>query len=359
VQLLQQSEATAAQRRMFFHAVDATDGITAETGLTGAGRLSKNGAATAATTANIVEVDSTNMPGRYYIEFTAAEIDTVGVIEFRFKAAACAEVVARAQVVPFDPYDAVRQGMTALPNAAAGAAGGLLTCTNANELPANAIVAASLATDSITAAKIAADAIGASEFAQAAADKVWSSAARTLTAFSTALAVAVWDVLEAAIVTASSIGLKVKTNLDAAITSRLATASYTAPDNASIAAILTDTNELQTDWVNGGRLDLLIDAIKAKSDNLPSGVQKNTALNNFEFLMVDSTNQDPATGLAVTATRSIDGAAFAACANAVVEVANGIYKINLANTDLNGDVVTLRFTAAAAEDRLVTIITEP
>lgn len=132
MQLFQQSEATAAQRRLFFHAVDATDGISAETGLTGTGRLSKNGAATAATTANIVEVDNTNMPGRYYIEFTQAELDTVGVIEFRFKTAACAEVVARAQVVPWDPYDAVRLGATALPNAAAAANGGLPTVDAAN-----------------------------------------------------------------------------------------------------------------------------------------------------------------------------------------------------------------------------------
>ena len=35
-------------------------------------------------------------------------------------------------------------------------------------------------------------------------------------------------------------------------------------------ATLTDTNELQTDLANGGRLDLLIDAIKAKTDNLPA-----------------------------------------------------------------------------------------
>jgi hypothetical protein len=38
--------------------------------------------------------------------------------------------------------------------------------------------------------------------------------------------------------------------------------------DTEIAAILADTNELQTDWVNGGRLDLLIDAIKAKTDAL-------------------------------------------------------------------------------------------
>ena len=40
--------------------------------------------------------------------------------------------------------------------------------------------------------------------------------------------------------------------------------------DTEVSAILADTNELQTDWVNGGRLDLLIDAIKAKTDNLPA-----------------------------------------------------------------------------------------
>jgi hypothetical protein len=45
---------------------------------------------------------------------------------------------------------------------------------------------------------------------QTGADKVWGSATRTLTAFSTALALSVWDVLTANISTASSIGLKLK-----------------------------------------------------------------------------------------------------------------------------------------------------
>ena len=34
------------------------------------------------------------------------------------------------------------------------------------------------------------------------------------------------------------------------------------------AATLVDTNELQTDWTNGGRLDLLVDAVKAVTDAL-------------------------------------------------------------------------------------------
>lgn len=40
-------------------------------------------------------------------------------------------------------------------------------------------------------------------------------------------------------------------------------ANTTAPDNASIAAILADTAELQADWTNGGRLDLILDIIAA------------------------------------------------------------------------------------------------
>lgn len=103
-----------------------------------------------------------------------------------------------------------------------------------------------------------------------------------------------------------------------------------------------------------------IDAIKAKTDNLPSGISKNTALANFEFLMVlTSDHVTPATGKTVTATRSIDGAAFGACANAVSEVGSGIYKINLAAADLNGDVITLKFSEATCDTRFITIVTEP
>lgn len=70
---------------------------------------------------------------------------------------------------------------------------------------------------------------------QTGADKVWASATRTLTAFSTALAVSVWDVLESAIATASSIGLKVKTNLDATVASRATPAQV----NAEVLDVLT------------------------------------------------------------------------------------------------------------------------
>lgn len=87
-------------------------------------------------------------------------------------------------------------------------------------------------------------------------------------------------------------------------------------------------------------------------------IAKNYGVNAFEFAMVSSTDHfTPTPGLTVTATRSIDGAAFAACANAVTGVANGIYKIDLAASDLNGNVITLRFTATGGDDRLITIVT--
>lgn len=45
-------------------------------------------------------------------------------------------------------------------------------------------------------------------------------------------------------------------------------AAVLAAVDTEVAAILADTNELQTDLTNGGRLDLLVDGIKAKTDSL-------------------------------------------------------------------------------------------
>lgn len=153
MQKFQQSEATAALRRLFFQAVDATNGIDAETGLTGTGFYSKNGA-TPVASASIVEVSAANMPGRYYVEFTAVQIDTLGIIEFRFKTAACAEVVMRGQVVPYDPYDAAAQGMTNLDATVSSRS------SHGDPDPSNFIDAAISGRSSHTAAQAGTDAAG-------------------------------------------------------------------------------------------------------------------------------------------------------------------------------------------------------
>lgn len=89
---------------------------------------------------------------------------------------------------------------------------------------------------------------------------------------------------------------------------------------------------------------------------LPESLKKNTAFSNFHFAMFDSTTKLPVAGKTVTAERVIDGGTFAACANSVVEIANGLYRINLAGSDVNGNnMVTFRFTATGCDPTLRTV----
>jgi len=208
-----------------------------------------------------------------------------------------------------------------------------------------------------------------------------------------------------------------------AIATAIPTTAMRGTDSSALASVCTEVRlATLTDWIDGGRLDLLIDAIKAVADaipdsgaltsiataaglstaqsdldtltgadgatlattqsnyspataaaltaaqsdltqvkaDLPTQITKNTELQSFPFLMVESSdNVTPATGLTVTATRAIDGGAFAACANSVTEISSGWYKITLSAADLNGGTIALRFAATAANDRNVTIVTQP
>lgn len=104
MQQLLLSEATAARRRIPIHLVDATDGITKKTGETGGQpQLGKNGAAFANTSATLVETTD----GFYYVELTAAELDTLGFGVVRYKSANTAEFQTAFQVVANSPYVAV------------------------------------------------------------------------------------------------------------------------------------------------------------------------------------------------------------------------------------------------------------
>lgn len=90
-------------------------------------------------------------------------------------------------------------------------------------------------------------------------------------------------------------------------------------------------------------------------------IVKNTAFNNFEFPMNSSTSPyGPLTGLGtgITGTVSIDGGAFTALTNASSEIGGGMYKINLAAADVNGNNLTLQFTDTGALATLITIVTQ-
>lgn len=105
-EVIQQSDGTAARRRVYFSLIDSTDHFSAKD-ITVSGvkaRITKNSGTSAASTADIVKLDGTNMPGEYYLELTAAECDTVGVLSGYLKPTGCDVTVFQASVVAYDPY---------------------------------------------------------------------------------------------------------------------------------------------------------------------------------------------------------------------------------------------------------------
>lgn len=87
-------------------------------------------------------------------------------------------------------------------------------------------------------------------------------------------------------------------------------------------------------------------------------IKKNTALAKFQFLMTDSTTHAPATGKTVTVTRSIDNGAYVAgTLSGVTEIGSGMYSVDFASGDMNGNVIVLRATAASSDDTFERLIT--
>ncbi len=99
-------------------------------------------------------------------------------------------------------------------------------------------------------------------------------------------------------------------------------------------------------------------AMKAKTDNLASGIKKNTA-REISFFMADSADgRTPKTGLTVAVQLSKDGAAFTNATNTpATEVGSGDYKIQLTQPELNFDEVILKGTATGADQTLLGIHT--
>ena len=94
--------------------------------------------------------------------------------------------------------------------------------------------------------------------------------------------------------------------------------------------------------------------------SITSSVKQGQALANFEFLMTDALTHAPKPAIVPTATRSIDGGAFAAgTLGAVVEVANGIYRVDFAAADLAGKVIVLQATEATCDTTFERLVTQP
>ncbi len=93
------------RRRVPIHLVQSSDGITPLTGQTGTCNISINYGAPKASANSIVEIDSSNMPGDYYLELTPLEVMTLGMGLVRCKTGSSAEYVYPFQVVAYDPFN--------------------------------------------------------------------------------------------------------------------------------------------------------------------------------------------------------------------------------------------------------------
>jgi hypothetical protein len=319
MQLLKLSEGTAARRRIPVYLVDATDGITEETGLTPTVTVSKNGAAFAAAGGTTTEVAN----GLYYYQATAGELDTPGFLVVRVANAASRTFVAVALVVAYDPHDAAGLGLSridvassTLATAAAATAIEADTQDIQSRLPAalvggridasvgavaaGAITAASIATGAIDADAIAADAVTElqSGLATAAALTTLQTTATAIEADTQDIqsrlpaalvsgridasvgAVAAGAITAAAIATgaidADAIAADAVTEIQAGLATAVAVAAVQADTDAlqldtatiiaGVAAVNADTDNIQTRIpaaLVGGRMDASVGAMAA------------------------------------------------------------------------------------------------
>jgi hypothetical protein len=86
--------------------------------------------------------------------------------------------------------------------------------------------------------------------------------------------------MAANVMTAAAAAADLTTELQSGLATAANLATVAGYLDTEIAAILADTNELQTDWVNGGRLDLILDARASQTsvDDLPTNAELATAL---------------------------------------------------------------------------------
>ena len=253
--------------RVTFPILDADgDLVTGAAGLDS--EVSIDGGAFADCTNEATEIATSS--GVYYLDLTAAEMngDTVAVIVKTSTSGA------KTTVLVFYPEEAgdIRVNVTQFGGTNGTFSGGRpeVNTTHAagTAWGSGAITAASIAADAITAAKVAAD------VSAEIADAVWdedATAHQTQGTFGQAIGDPGADT--------DSIWALANTNLDATVSSRASQTSVNTIDDfldtevaailaavdTEIAAILADTNELQTDWTDGGRLDLILDARASQS----------------------------------------------------------------------------------------------
>jgi hypothetical protein len=129
-------------------------------------------------------------------------------------------------------------------------------------------------------------------------------------------------------------------------------ATETKQDTAAL--INTEARLAELDAAN---MPADLDAVKAKTDNLPEGPQKNQPYG-FQFEMVLAVDgETPAPGLVVTATVQKDTGSYAPAAGVVTEIGTGTYYFAATAADMNGDSMMFKFSAPTARDTPVSVDT--
>jgi hypothetical protein len=222
MQVIKKSEATSAKREIPFVCVDATDGVTPETGLTfAAGELQirKAGGSYANAAGSVVE----KAAGEYVYVPTTTEIDTDGVAVLKLVKTGVRNGYFSVQVVSYDPY---ATGATETQVAQAVRAE-----MDANSTRLDVAVSTRLATSGYTAPTTPPTVAA----IRAEMDSNSTKLANLDATVSSRLASAGYTAppTAAAVRTEMDANSTKLANLDAAVSSRLATAGYTAPPSAA------------------------------------------------------------------------------------------------------------------------------
>ena len=134
---------------------------------------------------------------------------------------------------------------------------------------------------------------------------VWAAGARTLTGFGFSVTVGtnndktgyalavtpptvanIWDAATSGLTTVGSVGKRLADYVDAAVSSRLATSGYTAPDNTSVATILSRTDVATSTRASGADYTA---ARAGKIDNLDATISSRLAPADITSLQADVT----------------------------------------------------------------------
>ncbi len=179
----------------------------------------------------------------------------------------------------------------------------------------------------------------------------------------------VWKVQDSSVNDAGSLGVRLKENIDAPVSSRADAADYTPVRAAGLDNLDSQVSAVAADaagnvWNTDPNTFQLTPTTMAHYllKSIPPRLVKGEAFPNFTFLMTASDGRTPKTGLTafdfVEITKG--GGTLGPVDNPVItEIGRGLYALNLTANDTNADVFTLVIGAAGAMPRYITVVTHP